>query len=57
MIKKSYFQDNNFSLLLGDSFKVLKKIEPKSIDVIFADPPYFISGGGVSCQWKTSISK
>ena len=25
--------------------KVLKGIEPKSIDMIFADPPYFLSTG------------
>ena len=56
MIKKYYFQDNTLSLVLGDSFKVLKKIEPKSIDVIFADPPYFISGGGVSCQSGKQVS-
>ena len=50
MGKKKYYEDNNFSLILGDSFKVLKKIEPKSIDMIFADPPYFVSGDGISCS-------
>ena len=45
-----YFQDGDFTLLKGDSFKLLKKIEQKSIDMIFADPPYFLSSGGVTCQ-------
>ncbi|MBE6149066.1 MAG: site-specific DNA-methyltransferase [Firmicutes bacterium] len=25
-------------------------MEPKSIDMIFADPPYFLSGDGISCS-------
>ena len=45
-----YYDDDNFKLILGDSLKELKKIEPKSIDMIFADPPYFLSSGGVTCQ-------
>ncbi len=45
-----FFQDGDFTLLRGDTFKLLKKLEPKSIDMIFADPPYFLSSGGVSCR-------
>ena len=30
--------------------KILKQLGDKTIDVIFADPPYFLSGGGVSCR-------
>lgn len=26
----------------------MKKIKSKSIDMIFADPPYFLSNGGIS---------
>jgi site-specific DNA-methyltransferase (adenine-specific) len=36
--------------------KVLKKIEPKSIDMIFADPPYFLSGDGISCSGGKMVS-
>ena len=32
-----YFKDDDFTLLKGDSFKLLKKIEPKSVDMIFAE--------------------
>lgn len=28
-------------LLLGDSIEMLKKIEPQSIDMVYADPPFF----------------
>ena len=51
-----FFQDNDFTLLKGDSFKLLKKLESKSIDMIFADPPYFLSSGGISCQNGKQVS-
>ena len=54
--KNIYFQDGDFTLLNGDSFKLLKKIEPKSVDLIFADPPYFLSSGGISCQNGKQVS-
>lgn len=50
MKNKYYYNVDNFKLLLGDSLKELKKLEPKSIDMIFADPPYFLSGNGISCS-------
>ena len=28
----------------GDCIKILKKLEPKSVNLIFADPPYNMSG-------------
>lgn len=54
--KDIFFQENSFTLLEGDSFKLLKKIEPKSVDMIFADPPYFLSSGGISCQNGKQVS-
>lgn len=48
--KNIYFEDVGFTLLKGNSFNLLRKIENKTIDMIFADPPYFLSSGGVSCQ-------
>ena len=53
---KYYYEDEKFNLIQGDSFKVLKKIEPKSIDMIFADPPYFLSGNGISCSGGKMVS-
>lgn len=48
--KNIFFTDEDFTLLNGDSFQLLKQIEEKSIDMIFADPPYFLSSGGISCK-------
>lgn len=55
-MNKAYFNEDGFTLYLGDSIKLLKKIEPKSIDMIFADPPYFLSNGGVSCHSGKQVS-
>lgn len=46
--KKIYFEDEYFRLINGDSFKILKDIKRESIDMIFADPPYFLSNGGIT---------
>ena len=55
-MNKPYFNNDSTILYLGDCLKVLKKIEDKSIDVIFADPPYFLSSGGVSCHSGKQVS-
>ena len=56
MSKKYYYEDNDFKLIQGDSLKILKEIEPKSIDMIFADPPYFLSSDGISCSGGKMVS-
>ena len=54
--KDIYFTAEGFTLLNGDSFKLLKKIDEKSVDMIFADPPYFLSSGGISCKNGKQVS-
>lgn len=56
MTKKYYYETDDFKLLHGDSLKLLKKIESKSIDMIFTDPPYFLSNGGISCSGGKMVS-
>ena len=51
-----YYDASNFKLLLGDSSLLLKKFKPKSIDMIFADPPYFLSGDGITCSSGKMVS-
>ena len=55
---KFYFKSENgsFSLINGDTFKVLKKIEDKTFDIIFSDPPYFLSNNGITCSGGKMIS-
>ena len=38
----------DFTILQGDCMERLTEIEDNSVDTIFADPPYFLSNGGIS---------
>lgn len=53
---KYYFETDNFKLIYNDAFKAIKKIEDKSIDMIFADPPYFLSNDGITCSGGKMVS-
>jgi len=37
-------------LIRGDAFEILPRIPSGRIHMIFADPPYFLSGGGITCK-------
>lgn len=52
----AFFVEESFCLLNGDCFRLLKNIEPKSVDMIFADPPYFLSSGGITCRSGKQVS-
>jgi site-specific DNA-methyltransferase (adenine-specific) len=54
---KIYFNstDKNFNLLKGDTMKLLPKFEHK-FDMVFADPPYFLSNNGMSIQSGKIVS-
>jgi site-specific DNA-methyltransferase (adenine-specific) len=41
---------DGFRLVLGDSLHVLASLPDQSVDLIFADPPYFLSNGGTTCS-------
>lgn len=43
-----YDEKSDTKLILGDTFSYLEFVQPASFDMIFADPPYFLSGGGIS---------
>lgn len=44
----------DFQILHGDTFELLPKIE-QQVDMIYADPPYFISGGGKTIRGKRVV--
>lgn len=54
---KPYFksEDKNFYLLQGDCKELLPKFEHK-FDMVFADPPYFLSNNGLSIQSGQIVS-
>ena len=53
---KPYFIKDNFVLYKNDCLKILEQIPENSIDMIFADPPYFLSSGTFTCQNGKMVS-
>ncbi len=45
-----YYDKPRFKLYLADCLAVLAEIEENSVDMVFADPPYFLSSGSFTCQ-------
>jgi site-specific DNA-methyltransferase (adenine-specific) len=54
---KAFFKSNdkNFYLLKGDTMEILPQFEHK-FDMVFADPPYFLSNNGLSIQSGKIVS-
>jgi site-specific DNA-methyltransferase (adenine-specific) len=40
----------------GDCLKILAAIPENSVDLVFADPPYFLSNGGITCHAGRMVS-
>src|SRR5215467_1007355 len=52
------FNDEKHHLRLyqGDCVEILAAIPENSVDLIFADPPYFLSNGGITCHAGKMVS-
>lgn len=51
-----FFQEKGFTLYHGDCLETLNALPDNSVDLIFADPPYFLSNGGISCKAGKMVS-
>ena len=49
-----FFSNGAFTLYQGDCVEVLKSVPP--VDMVFADPPYFLSNDGLSIQSGEIVS-
>ena len=47
---------NQIRLLKGDCIEILNQARENSVDMIFADPPYFLSNGGFTCHAGRMVS-
>ena len=47
---KHYFKSNSTQLFHNDCVTVLNSLPENSANLIFADPPYFLSNNGISCR-------
>ena len=55
-IKEIYYSKNGVRLYNGDCLKILKTFPDNTFDMVFADPPYFLSGGSFTCQNGQMVS-
>lgn len=55
---KPYFEDRKHKTILYNEncLKFLSELPKNSIDMIFADPPYFLSNGGFTCHAGRRVS-
>jgi site-specific DNA-methyltransferase (adenine-specific) len=47
---------HHIRLYQGDCLELLEKIPESSVDLVFADPPYFLSNGGITCHAGRMVS-
>lgn len=50
------YKTDQACLIHGDTFAMMDKIQSETVDLIFADPPYFLSHGGISCSGGKQVS-
>jgi site-specific DNA-methyltransferase (adenine-specific) len=50
------YNQNNIQLYNGDCLEVLKQLPSQSVNMVFADPPYFLSNGGITCKAGKMVS-
>ena len=48
--------EHSIRLLKGDCVEILNQARENSVDMIFADPPYFLSNGGITCHAGKMVS-
>ena len=56
IMDKPYYKKLNFTLYQGNSLVLLSKMKENTVDMIFADPPYFLSSGTFTCQNGRMVS-
>ena len=44
-----HYSEENVKLYLGDTIEVLSTLSDECADLIYVDPPYFLSNGGFTC--------
>jgi site-specific DNA-methyltransferase (adenine-specific) len=56
MQEMPYFEAPGFTLYHRDCLSILRQMDGASVDMVFADPPYFLSSGGITCRNGRMVS-
>ena len=54
--QSEFARSPDYVLYQGDSLALMAQMPAQSFDVIFADPPYFLSNGGTTCKSGKRVS-
>jgi site-specific DNA-methyltransferase (adenine-specific) len=54
--ESEFARGDAYRLYQGDSIALLNQFEPHTFDMVFADPPYFLSNGGFTCKGGKRVS-
>ncbi len=49
-------EENLNTIVHGNCLEVMERMPSESFDMIFADPPYFLSNGGITCKNGEAVS-
>jgi site-specific DNA-methyltransferase (adenine-specific) len=57
-VPEPFFEDaaHGVRLYRGDALELLRRAKPEHFDLIFADPPYFLSNDGITCHAGKMVS-
>ena len=55
-MQKPYYEKPKFKLYQANCLDILAELPENSVDMIFADPPYFLSNGSFTCQNGKMVS-
>ena len=50
------YEKDDITLFRVDCIEILNRATPESVDMIFADPPYMLSNGGITCHAGKIVS-
>lgn len=56
IMDKPYYKKPKFTLYQADSLTLLSEMKENTVDMIFSDPPYFLSSGTFTCQNGRMVS-
>jgi site-specific DNA-methyltransferase (adenine-specific) len=58
MLPAPVFHDpaRHIKIYQGDCLEILAALPAESVDLVFADPPYFLSNGGITCHAGRMVS-
>ena len=55
-MSRIFYENDRVTLFEGDCTEVLQTLPEQSVDMIFADPPYNLSNGGITCHAGRMVS-